>query len=499
MLKPLFLFVCCALVCAQFLCTLSVQAGTHHVGQGQTFANIADAAAIAQPGDTILMHSGTYTGGQTFSVQGTADAWIHIAVAANSFAIVEGGTECWHLTDAQYVRISDIVFRSSSSNLINIDDGGSYDTPAHHIVIDNCTFANGNPDNGNADMLKMSGVDNFSITHCSFTNNRSPSGSGIDMVGCHEGVIAECVFREMGSNSIQAKGGTRAVRVERCLFQDGGARAINMGGSTGEAFFRPIDINYEASHLDVFSCVFIDSGPVAFVGCVQSRVVNNTFLRPQGWALRILQETTRDGFLQCADNTFRNNILYFGADVADYAINVGPNTQPETFVFSNNLWFNADDPSWSGPNWPVVDVNAVVADPKFTDIAVLNLSPAPNSPARSAGLSVDDPSYDFNGVAFATPRSIGAVESTPSTGVQEPSAVAEELVVVPNPTSGVFTVRTSGAAREVGIYTLDGREVQRIEMPYAEPSVVTRVLPPGLYLVTSLSGNAVPRILVVIQ
>ena len=49
--------------------------------------------------------------------------------------------------------------------------------------------------------------------------------------------------------------------------------------------------------------------PVAFVGAVNSQVVNNTIYRPGRWALRILQETTDSNFLEVGDNSFRNNIV----------------------------------------------------------------------------------------------------------------------------------------------------------------------------------------------
>ena len=44
---------------------------------------------------------------------------------------------------------------------------------------------------GNHDALKMSGVDHFTVRKCHF---EAWGGSGIDMVGCHHGVVEDCTF-----------------------------------------------------------------------------------------------------------------------------------------------------------------------------------------------------------------------------------------------------------------------------------------------------------------
>ena len=50
-----------------------------HIGPGQPHPNIQSAAAVAQPGDTIYVHAGTYAAYQYYDgLQGTPDAWITI-------------------------------------------------------------------------------------------------------------------------------------------------------------------------------------------------------------------------------------------------------------------------------------------------------------------------------------------------------------------------------------------------------------------------------------
>ncbi|MBK8241845.1 MAG: hypothetical protein IPK88_00320 [Saprospiraceae bacterium] len=45
------------------------------------------------------------------------------------------------------------------------------------------------------------------------------SGSGIDMVGCHNGRINKCTFENMGANSIQMKGGSQYIRIEKTFLK----------------------------------------------------------------------------------------------------------------------------------------------------------------------------------------------------------------------------------------------------------------------------------------
>ena len=108
----------------------------------------------------------------------------------------------------------------------------------------------------------------------------------------------------LGSNFIQAKGGSENVTIHANGFETINSRAINMGGSTGAEFFRPPLIEmptgaaYEAKHIRVTSNIFVDvkSGP-AYTGCEECLVANNLIYKPTTWAFRILQETdTLEGY-----------------------------------------------------------------------------------------------------------------------------------------------------------------------------------------------------------
>jgi hypothetical protein len=366
--------------------SISLVAQTHHVGTGQSYVSLTQAVAVTKPGDTIMVHEGNYAGGLHFAnLQGTAANPIYIIAAPTSTVVFEGGINAWHLTDAAFVQIKGFIFQQQTGNGFNIDDGGTYATPSHHIVFDSCTFRNIKA-TGNNDLLKMSGIDSFEIKNCTFLNGAA-GGSGIDMVGCHEGLISHNRFGNPGSNSIQAKGGSKNIKIQYNYFTNGGERTLNLGGSTNLKLFRPIDARYEAAQLTVYSNIFIGSDvPIAFVGCVQTEVTNNTIYLPQKWVIRILQETVDTSrFYPCGNNSFTNNIIYHDNRVR-VDCNIGPHTNSQSFHFSNNLWYHSQNPAWTGPLLPVKDTNSIIGkNPLFNNAAAGDLSLKKGSAAAGKG------------------------------------------------------------------------------------------------------------------
>ncbi len=465
-----------------------------HVGNGHPYPTLNEALAVVDPGDVVRVHEGVYSGGLYFeNIQGTPDNWIFIEAAAGETVIFEGGNNAWQFTDAAYLHISGFIFEHQTGNGLNFDDGGSYDTPAHDIIFEVCIFRDMNA-TGNNDLLKLSGLNDFEIRNCLFLNG-ADGGSGIDMVGCHDGIITGCLFESMGSNSIQAKGGTRNIRIEANFFNNGGERSLNLGGSTGLPFFRPLDAEYEAADLKVYSNVFIGStAPIAYVGCINTEVINNTIYLPENWVLRILQETVDTSrFFPCGNNSFINNLIYLNDNV-NVECNIGPNTAPETFTFSNNLWFHSQQPGWPGPDLPVQDIDNVVGeDPLLVDPSSDDFTLTSGSPAIGQGLDVDQPDLDFNGDAYNMPRSIGAFEGNMISAVRNltPGAMFE---VQPNPASHSLSIVLPQGAPEVlsvSLKSIDGRESlvsSQILQGTKAFTLPLNALASGIYVIT-LKGN----------
>ena len=299
----------------------------------------------AQDIDTIHLAPGEYTGGIYIrDISGRADAPITIRGTDpnNPPVFSRGGGQAIHMADCSHITLTHIRVQGYPANGINIDDGGTFGTPSHHIVLDNITILNTGP-TGNHDALKMSGVDQFVVKNCRF---EGWGGSGIDLVGCYNGKIMDCMFvgKEdySQSNGIQLKGGTSKVFVEKCLFKNAGHRSINLGGSTGLQFFRPKIDDYEATDITVAGNKFIGSmSPIAWVTARGGHVHHNTIIFPEKWIIRILQETKDTKFKPCHGGIFENNLIIYDSQV-DVFVNVGPRTAPETFKFRNNAWHQVD-------------------------------------------------------------------------------------------------------------------------------------------------------------
>ncbi len=311
----------------------------------------------AEPGTVILLEPGEYAGGLYLqTLTGSEESPIVIkGVDPNNPPVFRGGGQALHLANCRYVALKNLRVEGFPANGINIDDGGSYETPAHDIVLEDITILGVGPE-GNHDALKMSGVDRFAVRRCRF---EGWGGSGIDMVGCHNGVVEDCTFtgREgfSQSNGVQLKGGTANVLVHRCSFRDTGHRSINLGGSTGLQFFRPRVGDYEAKDITIAGNHFEgSSAAIAWVTSDGGRVHHNTIIRPETWVLRILQETDDPQFQPSHGGVFEHNLIVYDSRVQVF-VNVGLRTAPKTFQFRDNVWIDAD--GCRRPSLPVVEQN----------------------------------------------------------------------------------------------------------------------------------------------
>ena len=349
------------------------------------------AIAQATPGARILLAPGEYAGGMYFAnVRGAPDQPIVIAAADPARPPrIRGGGASLQFSDAAYLELQDLELTGATGNGLNIDDGGSFDTPAHHIVLRRLKVTDVGP-SGNRDGIKLSGVDDFRIEDC-VIERWGDGGSAIDMVGCHRGVIEGCTFRQReggGGTGPQAKGGSSEIRILRNRFEDAGQRAVNIGGSTGLQFFRPRVQGYEAKDILVEGNIFIGAtAPIAFVGVDGATVRFNTIYRPGRWALRILQQTRDPGFVPSRNGIFADNIVVFRSDQwSEGGVNIGPGTAPETFRFARNLWYCEDRPARSQPTLPTTEEDGIIGkDPLFRDPENGDLRLQEGSPATGKG------------------------------------------------------------------------------------------------------------------
>ncbi len=486
-MKPaLFALILVFLACKSFAEVLET-------GPGKPYSTPVAAAAAADPGDTILLTASVSQGPFYISnLKGRHDAWIVIMGYAGT--TIRGGAEGFHFSDIAYVKIQDITFTGQTGNGMNIDDAGSIETPSHHVIIAGCEFRNMGAQ-GNNDFLKLSGLDSFEVASSTFING-ADGGSGIDMVGCHYGRVHHCFFDSMGSNSVQMKGGTRYIKIENNRFFNGGQRTLNLGGSTGLTFFRPLDAPHEAADIHVYANEFVKGlAPIAYVGCERVDVANNTITMPEKWIIRILQETVdTTRFVPCRNNMFRNNIVYFSSLVTSH-VNIGSNTQPGSFTFSHNLWYNQSNPSLSTPMLPVQESSGIRGqDPLFVAGGDFRLKS--NSPAIGKGTLIAGLTNDMQDNPFKNPPSIGAFEYFP-TGIAVERH--DRLQLYPNPAFTDIRIVNLHQAGSCRIIHANGQLLMEKVLSPADNSIDLSHAPTGIYqmIFSGTDGSQSREILVI--
>lgn len=369
-------FVCLCLLIVSNTAARDVVVGTD--------AELLAALQQARPGDQILVRPGEYRGGVYASLQGEPGRPIVIASLDPARPAILQGRTGLHIAGARHVTLRGMSVRGSTTNGINIDDAGQRDRPAEGIRIESCTVLDTGP-RGNTDGIKLSGLRGFVITDCIIAGW---GGSAIDMVGCHDGLIERSrIDGKPGfeqATGIQMKGGTSNILVRQNQFRNAGSRALNVGGSTGMAYFRPPDATAEARDITIEHNVIRGSdAAVAFVGVDGAFFRRNTVIAPTRWVFRILQETRDPRFAKCGNVRFERNLIVYPRALRTI-VNIGPDTLPQTFVFDGNWWWCSDGPT-APPDLPTRETNAILGDdPQLPDDPDAFPFPA-NRAARDVG------------------------------------------------------------------------------------------------------------------
>lgn len=319
-------------------------------------ASLRAALAGIKPGITLLIAPGEYRGGwSVHDVEGITVTALDPAKPPH----FRGGTQAWHFSACQRLTVSHLRISGQTANGINVDDGGRMDKRCANVSLTNLSVGDIGPQ-GNFDAIKCSGLENLRISGCRI---EGWGGQGIDLVGCQKVSISECELRGKegfsASAGIQAKGGCADVVIEKCRLINAGPRPLNIGGSTGAAYFRPQGVKHEAArvtardnHISGGECA------AAFVGVDGALFSNNMILHPAKWCFRILQETRGPGFVPCRNVVISNNHIIFKRAQVRTEINIGDATEPGSFKFSGNRWFAEDQPERSRPSLPVEESGA---------------------------------------------------------------------------------------------------------------------------------------------
>ena len=352
---------------------------------------LARALKAAKPGTTVLLAPGRYKSGlHAEGVHGSPELPITVrSKDRDNPATFVGGNTGLQFSRVSHLTIRDLVIEDCASNGLNIDDGGQYGKPSHHVTLVNVVVRR--LPAGNHDGIKLSGLDNFQVLECRVENW---GGSAVDMVGCHGGWIHSCTFVGGGDSGVQMKGGSSKVSVSHNTFSDAGLRAVNAGGSTGTEYFRPpvaqmpAASKYEAKEVSVTYNVFQGAqAAVAFVGVDGCKVENNTIYVPGKWAFRILQENREPGFVPCRNGVVGKNLVVFKSEAwGEGGTNIGPGTDAGSFRYSQNFWYCLDSPARSNPRLPTQETGGVYGkDPLFENGPAGDFRLRAGSPAKGFG------------------------------------------------------------------------------------------------------------------
>jgi hypothetical protein len=381
------------------------------------FATVSRAMLEAVPGTRILLASGRHAPiGSIADLRGEPGAPIAIVGAEGS--IIDGGLTNEviagiHLSNPKFVVLEGLTVERAYPHGISIDDGGDYATPGGPVILRRLNLRNIGRGKNN-DCLKMSGVDDFQVLDSEFAN--CDEGEAIDMVGCHRGFISGNTFRKTPLTAVQTKGGSSDIVIHGNRFIEVTARSVNLGGHTGDAYFRPPDAIYEAARIQVLSNIFYRSGDtaIAFTGCVACLAAHNTIIDPQGHVVRLLEEHPdraigRGGW-------FTNNLVAFKAKDVQGLISAGPNSRPAAFNFGENLWFPRDNSTSISPeetlSLSLMPPALWGIDPQFKSPAVGDYRLVASIHGVGPGSATTRSSLpDFAGVPYGLPPTVGAHSS----------------------------------------------------------------------------------------
>lgn len=372
-------------------CTAARAADVTVKDRGALVAALQKAVA----GTVIRVAPGQYDGGLMASgLAGTKTQPIFLTAADPAQPpVIAGGSSGIHLSGCMNVEIRHLHFTGAAANGINVDDGGGGKPASLGITLRHLKVT-GTAPRGNRDGIKLSGLRDFTVEHCT-VERWGLGGSGIDMVGCHEGTVTGSEFKHDGAaalmaNGVQIKGGSSGIAVQRCRFIECGGRGVNLGGSTGAEYFRPPGARAEAARLTVEDCLFTGvQAPVAFVGVDGAVVRYNTIHQPGRWVLRILQENTAAGMTPSRRGVFAHNLIHFQSTTLRETVNIGPGTEPASFQFAGNVWHCQDRPADTRRliRLPSAEKDGVYdKTPKLTAPQTGDFTLTPDSPVQNAGI-----------------------------------------------------------------------------------------------------------------
>lgn len=339
----------------------------HLVKPGQPLEPIIERA---NPGDEIILWAGTYRGISLRGVRGLPGRPIVIrGLDRNDPPVIEGGAWGIRMLGAQHIELSDLIIRRPRIDGIEIAPSEGSREPVGPIDIVRVTIE---------DVGERAGRHGIRIVHGNRVRLREVTvrgwtGSGIELVGCHDAIIERGVLegRNRGEMiGIRLRGGTADAIVRRTVMLNPGRGGVVLGGRTRESEYRGMeryasdDVRWEVAGptLDQVSVIGSEVG-LTLLGVVDGSFSRLSIIDPTRSFLR-LGRPLEDGSVPAVTNAAIDASLFHAAAGTDPALGeIASGATAEGLSLSNNLWWRVDDP-WA----PETDFPGFDSLPQRTDI-----------------------------------------------------------------------------------------------------------------------------------
>ncbi len=356
------------------------------------WATLAHGGAL-KPGDEVRVATGTYPCPVLGPIAGASGSPVHFVASDGArTAKLDCSAGGMFLTNLQYVAFDgfEITGAAAGSHCINLNSGGGppyANLSEHDLFIHDYIHACG------LSALKVSQAFEIDLVQSELASNTAAGNPLVDYVAVHDSHFVQNLVHDGVDVGLQMKGGAYNCVIDANVIYNVGSNAINMGQSTGTAFFLPGYGDWEASHSVVANNVIygtIAQGAIAVWGCDQCVVAHNTV-----WAtsaaefVRGLSSTNSvDAGIDDTDLVLEDNI--FAAQNLPIALNITA-ANGIGLVQGYNLYYSTAGSV--GKNYSDTPIggsgNLVDTDPRFVSAAPpLDLALAPGSPAIGVATAV---------------------------------------------------------------------------------------------------------------